>query len=222
VLLLLFLEKYKYNLKKIFFFKYKIIDIDINIMSTYKILTDKDDIILKKKDNKFKLETKKKVKPQCNIIKLAEDFEIYNLFKLLNEKLISKFKIIKNNSDSNLNKTADILLCLKNILKDDESDDSDENFYISFTNSVLKKNDNSIILTGKKNHISLDKEGWKKIDIDDITLTINLIEDELEINLNFEYIGEKLPIYAENTIGLIFRKIIKNLVLYYSNSILKT
>ena len=77
-------------------------------MSTYKILTDKDDIILKKKDNKFKLETKKKVKLPCNIIELTENLEIYNLFKLLNEKLINKCKIIKNNSDTN----SDILMCL--------------------------------------------------------------------------------------------------------------
>jgi hypothetical protein len=188
-------------------------------MSTYKILTDKDDIVLKKKDNKFKLETKKKVKLPCNIIKLAENFEIYNLFKLLNDKLISKCKVIKNNSDTNLdsNKTADILLCLNNIFKEDDSDNSDENFYLTFTNSILKKDDNTIILSGKKNHISLDKNGWKKIEIDDMTLCVNLYGDELEINLNFEYIGEKMPIYAENTIGLIFRKIIKNLVLYYSN-----
>ena len=182
-------------------------------MSTFKILTDKDDIILKKKDNKFKLETKKKVKQPCNIIELVENFEIFNLFKLLNEKLISKCKIIKKNSNS------DVILFLNNIMKDNDDDfgeDSDENFYLTFTNSVFKKDDKTIILTGKKNHISLDKDGWKKIEIDDITISIKLLGDELEINLSFEYIGEKMPIYAENTLGLIFRKIIKNLVLYYS------
>jgi hypothetical protein len=182
-------------------------------MSTFKILTDKDDIILKKKDNKFKLETKKKVKLPCNIIEIVENLEIYNLFKLLNEKLITKCKIIKKNSNS------DVILFLNNIMKDnDESDeDSDEHYYLTFTNSVLKKDDKTIILTGKKNHISLDKDGWKKMEIDDILISINLLGDELEINLSFEYIGDKMPIYAENTLGLIFRKIIKNLVLYYSN-----
>ena len=182
-------------------------------MSTFKILTDKDDIILKKKDNKFKLETKKKVKLPCNIIEIVENLEIYNLFKLLNEKLITKCKIIKKNSNS------DVILFLNNIMKDnDESDeDSDENYYLTFTNSVFKKDDKTIILTGKKNHISLDKDGWKKMEIDDILISINLLGDELEINLSFEYIGDKIPIYAENTLGLIFRKIIKNLVLYYSN-----
>lgn len=190
-------------------------------MSSYKILIDKDDIILKKKDNKFKLETKKKVKLPCNIIELVENLEIYNLFKLLNEKLISKCKIIKNNS------TTDILLCLNNIMADEEYDDknsdensdekSDEKFYITFTNEINKNNHNSITITGKKNHISLDKDCWKKIQIDNILISINLFGDELEIKLSFEYIGEKIPIYAENTLGLIFRKIIKNLVLYYSN-----
>ena len=187
-------------------------------MSTYKILTDKDDIILKKKDNKFKLETKKKVKLPCNIIELTENLEIYNLFKLLNEKLINKCKIIKNNSDTN----SDILMCLGNIIKDDDSDDSadddsDEHSYLTFTNSTFKKDNKTIILTGKKNHVRLDKDGWKKIEIDDIIISINLSGNELEINLSFEYIGEKIPIYAENTLGMVFRKIIKNLVLYYSN-----
>lgn len=180
-------------------------------MTSYKILTDKDDIILKKKDNKFKLETKKKVKLPCNIIEMAEKLEIYNLFWLLNEKLINKCKIIKNNSNT------DILLCLNNIMEVEEDEGSDENFYITFTNVVNKNNSNSIIITGTKNHVSLDKEGWKKIQIDNIIISINLFEDELEIKLSFEYIGEKMPIYAENTLGLIFRKIIKNLILYYSN-----
>lgn len=182
-------------------------------MSTYKILTDKDDIILKKKDNKFKLETKKKIKLPCNIIELAESLEIYNLFKLLNEKIINKCKIIKNNSDS------DIILCLNNIMEDEEDEndnESDEKFYLSFTNTINKKDADSIVLIGKKNHISLDKEGWKKIEIDDIIIIINLSDSELEIKLSFEYIGEKMPIYAENTLGLVFRKIIKNLILYYS------
>ena len=185
-------------------------------MSTYKILTDKDDIILKKKDNKFKLETKKKVKLSCNIIELVESLEIYNLFKLINDKLISKCKIIKKNSTENTN--TDIILCLCNIMKDEEDNndyDSDENFYLSFTNTVSKKDANTITLTGKKNNIKIDKEGWKKIEIDDILIHINLSDGELEIKLSFEYIGEKMPMYAENTIGLVFRKIIKNLVLYY-------
>ena len=187
-------------------------------MSTYKILTDKDEIILKKKDNKFKLETKKKIKLPCDIIELAENSEIFNLFKLLNDKLISKCKIIKNNQNS------DIILFLNNLMKSDdsdetdESDESDKNFYLSFTSEIVNKEKNSISLEGKKNHKSIDKEGWKKIEIDNIKFLINLIDDELEIKLSFEYIGEKMPIYAENTLGLIFRKIIKNLTLYYSKN----
>ena len=181
-------------------------------MDNYKILTDKDNIILKKKDNKFILETKKKVKLPCDIINLVENLEIYNLFKLLNEKLISKCKIIKNKSNS------DVIICLNNIIKNsDEDDGSDENFYITFTNNLNKKDPQTIVLDGKKNHINLNKEGWKKIEIDNVLIQVNLIQDELKINLSFDYIGEKMPIYAENTLGLVFRKIIKNLVLYYSN-----
>lgn len=197
-------------------------------MNSYKIITDKDDIILKKKDNKIKLETKKKVLLPCNIIELIENLEIYNLFKLLNDKIINKCKILKNDTNKDANK--DVILFLNNIMKneddnedneedEDENEDEDlnKNFYITFTNIINKKDKNTIILTGKKNHVSLEKKGWKKIEIDNISIYINLIGDELEIKLTFEYIGKKIPIYAENTLGLVFRKIIKNLILYYSN-----
>lgn len=185
-------------------------------MSTYKTVTNKDDIILKKKNNKFKLETKKKIRLPCNIIELAENSEIFNLFKLLNDKLINKCKTMKNN------KNYDVMLFLNNILEtensDESNDNSNKNYYLSFTSNVINKDKNSITLEGKKNHKSIDKDGWKKIEIDNIIFYINLINDQLEIELTFEYIGEKMPIYAENTLGLIFRKIIKNLILYYSNT----
>ena len=183
-------------------------------MSNYKIITNKDDILLLKKDNKFKLEAKKKIKLPCNIISLTENLEIYNLFKLLNEKIITKCKIIKNTNDS------DILLCLGNFSDNNDDDNSNENSdieinYITYTNNIIKNNDNNITLIGKKNNIKIDKPDYKKLEIDDILLNIELINSELNIKLKFSYIGNKMPIYAENTIGLIFRKIIKNLLCYY-------
>lgn len=187
-------------------------------MSGYKIITEKEDIILKKKDNKFKLETNKKIKIPCNIIELVDKYEIFNLFKLLNEKIITKCKLIKNDLDNQTNST-DIILYLNNFMKNEEdSDDNelDENFYLSFTSSIIKKTSKSIVLHGKKNHLNLEKEGYKKIQIDNILLSVDLENDNIEIKLNFEYIGEKLPMYAENTLGLVFRKMIKNLILYYS------
>ena len=189
-------------------------------MSNYKIILDKDDIVLKKSDNKFKLEAKKEIKIPCDIISLTESLEIYKLFKLLNDKLITKYKIIKNTSDSNSN--SDVLLCLKNFLKNeedsDDDDDNNENLYITYTNFIKKTNNNNITLEGKKNNIKIDKTGWKKIEIDDIILNIEIIDSELVLKLKFTFIGDKMPIYAENTTGLIFRKIIKNLLAYYSKS----
>lgn len=192
-------------------------------MNNYKIISDKDNIILKKNDNKFKLNSKSKVKKKCNIIELAENYEIYNLFKLLNEKLIHKLKIIKKDNSDKKNE-ADIIIFFNNIMKNDEdsedsedsNDDDNKNYYISFTNIINKKCENSITLFGNKNHISIDKENYKKMDIDNILLNITLVNDELEINLSFEYVGEKILIIMENTLGLVFRKIIKNLILYYS------
>lgn len=184
-------------------------------MNNYKIISNKDNIILKKNDNKFKLESKSKVKKKCNIIELAENFEIYNLFKLLNEKLIHKLKIIKKDNSDKKNE-ADIIIFFNNIMKDNDDSDDDKNYYISFTNIINKKSDNLITLIGNKNHISVDKENYKKMDIDNILLNIDLVNDELEIKLSFDYVGEKILIIMENTLGLVFRKIIKNLILYYS------
>jgi hypothetical protein len=185
-------------------------------MSIYKIITDKDDIILKKKDNKFKLEAKKQVKIPCNIISLAENLEIYNLFKLLNEKIINKCKIIKNTSDSDVIIFLNDITTIDNENADEENSETNKNLYITYANNIIKKNENSICLNGKKNHIKIDKDEYKKIEIDDIILNIDLINSDLNITLKFNFIGEKIPIYAENTIGLIFRKIIKNLLLFYS------
>ena len=184
-------------------------------MSNYKIILDKDDIVLKKKDNTFKLEAKKNVKFPCKIIDMVESMEIYNLFKLLNEKIVSKCKIIREPS-----KEPEILLCLKNFMnEDDESvDEDDENYYITFTNRIIKNSSTSISVDCIKNNTIINKDGWKKIEIDNMQMNVELMEEtsELVIKLKFTYIGDKMPIYAENTIGLIFRKIVKNLMGYFS------
>ena len=205
---------------------------------TYKTIIDKDDIILMKKENKFKLEVTKKVNLPCDIINLTENLEIYHLLKLLNDKLITKCKIIKNtnepdefninpsanvNPNPNPNANSDILLCFNNFFKNKDDSDSDsesidKNFYITYTNYITKIGNNNIKINGKKNFIRIDKDDYKKIEIDDILLHLELNGSELNIKLKFNYIGDKMPIYAENTIGLIFWKMIKNLSAYYAKN----
>jgi hypothetical protein len=179
-----------------------------------KILYDKDGIILKKKDNTFKLEVCKNVKLSCDIIKIIENLEIYELLRLLNEKIILKSKIIKDNENT------DVLMCLNNFLKtENESEDSDSpdyNYYISFTNNINKISNNKIIMTGNKNDIIIDKENWKKIEIDNVIFDVELLGTNLNICFKFSYVGKKIPIYTENAIGLIFKKIISNLICYYT------
>ena len=193
-------------------------------MSDYKIITDADEIILKKKNNKYKLEAVKKIKMPCNIIELVENLEIYNLLKLLNENLINKYKIINNNNNN------DIILFLSDISNNetntnsDSDSDSDSNetekqkkYYISFTDKITKINSNEIIINGLKNDIKVNLDDYKKLEIDNILIYFKIENSELQILLKFNYIGEKIPIYMENLIGLIFRKIFKNLIKYYSN-----
>lgn len=184
-------------------------------MSNYKTILDKDDIVLKKKDNTFKLEANKNIKIPSKILDMIESMEIYNLFKVLNPKLITKSKIM-DASTSN----PQILLCLKNFMENDEDQEensnSEENFYISFTNTIKEKDNSSITLEGKRNNLSIEKDGWKKLEIDDITFSAKLSGSELSIKLKFTYIGEKMPVYAENAIGLVFRKFVKNLMEYLS------
>ena len=154
----------------------------------------------------------------CNIIELVENLEIYNLLKLLNENLIHKYKIIKNN-DSN-----DIILFLSDISNNNTNSDSDseqneksKKYYISFTDKITKISSNEIIINGLKNDIKVNIDDYKKLEIDNILIYFKIVNLELQILLKFNYIGEKIPIYIENLIGLIFRKIFKNLIKYYSN-----
>ena len=191
-------------------------------MSDYKIITDADVIILKKKNNKFKLEAVKKIKIPCNIIELVENLEIYNLLKLLNENLIHKYKIIKNNDNN------DIILFLSDISNNEtnsdsnsesesESNEKSKKYYISFADKITKISSNEIMINGLKNDIKVNLDDYRKMEIDNILIYFKIVNSELQILLKFNYIGEKIPIYMENLIGLIFRKIFKNLIKYYSN-----
>lgn len=191
-------------------------------MSDYKIITDADGIILKKKNNKFKLEAVKKIKIPCNIIELVENLEIYNLLKLLNENLIHKYKIIKNNDNN------DIILFLSDISNNEtnsdsnsesesESNEKSKKYYISFADKITKISSNEIMINGLKNDIKVNLDDYRKMEIDNILIYFKIVNSELQILLKFNYIGEKIPIYMENLIGLIFRKIFKNLIKYYSN-----
>jgi hypothetical protein len=191
-------------------------------MSEYKIITEADGIVLKKKDNKFKLEASKRIKVPCNIIESVENLEIYNLFKLLNENLINKCKIMQDDK----NNETDILIFLNDISSDsnansdsdsDNPDNKPKKYYVSFTNLVTRNGSNEIKIEGKKNSVKVNLDDYKKLEIDDILINFKITsKSELLILFKFNYIGEKIPIYMENTIGLVFRKIMKNLLKYYS------
>jgi len=188
-------------------------------MSSYKTIINKDNILLEKKDNKFKLEASIKVKLPCNIINLTENLEIFNLIKLLNNKIITKCKIITNSN----NIDSDIILCFNDNLQNVNSDSSDDLnnlikiYYITFSINIKKNNDNNIILLGKKNNITINKCNYKKIEIDNILFNIELVNSELNIKLKFIN-NTKVPIYAENAIGFMFFNFIKKLLVYFSKS----
>ena len=78
--------------------------------------------------------------------------------------MLYKYKIINKDDSTN------VILYIKNFLNDYYLE---ENYYITFTNKINKINDNHIILTGTKNDI--DKDGYKKLHIDNIYMEIEYI-----------------------------------------------
>ena len=183
-------------------------------MSSYKTIIDKDNIILKKKDNKIKLESTANIKLPCKIIEMVETLEFYDLLKIVNEKLINKIKILKN--ENNIN---DIIIFLNDLSSNIDDDDDDENekynYYITFTNKIIKNNEDSISINGSKNNVTVNLENYKKLNIDNISIKFDIQDSKLLIILKFEF-EDKIPIYLENTIGLIFRKMFCNINKYFS------
>ena len=180
-------------------------------MDKYKIISNIDNIELKKNNNKYKLNFITTVDKSCNIIDIIKQHKLYELLFLLNKDLI-KSQNTTNCSDNN----EDVLMVLSNF--SDNSDDEDDqynNFYISITNNI-KISKNNIEIKGNKNNFVLNDKTYQKFEIDNLNINLNFInDDKIEVYLSFKYIGVKLPIYVEEIIGHFFSKILRRFKKYF-------
>ena len=182
-------------------------------MDNYKIISNTDNIILKKNNNnKYKLNFITTVNKSCNIINIIEQNKLYELLYLLNKDLI------KSQQTTNCsNNSEDILIILNKLNEnnDDADDDQYNKLYITSTNNI-KIHKNTVEIKGKKNNFMLNDNTYKKFEIDNLNINLNLLNDgKIEVELSFKYIGEQLPLYIENIIGFFFKKILCRLKLYF-------
>ena len=180
-------------------------------MDQYKIISDSNNIILKKKNNKYKLNFTTTINKSCNIIEIIKEHELYELLFLLNKDLIKSYKI--NNCSDN----SEEIVFIINKLNDDDDDDSDDLYnklYISISN-IIKINKNNVQIKGTKNNFLLNDSTYTKFPIDNLNINLILSNDKIELELSFLYIGEKLPIYIEDLIGFFFKKVLLRFKLYF-------
>ena len=180
-------------------------------MDKYKIISNIDNIELKKKNNKYKLNFITTINKSCNIIEIIEKNKIYELLFLLNKDLI-KSQNITNCSNNN----QDVLIVLSNLSdNDDDEDNQYNNFYISISNNTIITK-NNVEIKGNKNNFVLNDKIYKKFEIDNLNINLNFINtDKIEVELSFKYIGETLPIYAEDIMGHFFLKVLRRFKKYF-------
>jgi hypothetical protein len=175
-------------------------------MLHYKIIAEDNGIILLKKNNKFKLDIKSRVNISCDILTRINNNTFYDLLTKINNDTLKECRV-----KSIDNEKTNIFLVLNEI-----DEDEDEKLYISFTNKIKYKSEDNIIIIGTMNNLIINEPNYKKIDINNLLINVKLVDDKLSIKLKVLYVGEKLPIFSENMIGHIFKKLFKRLVLYYS------
>jgi len=179
-------------------------------MSNYSLIIEKENIKIFKKKNKFMIEINFDVEPECDIIEKFKTDEIYKILKVLNKDTIEYINI--NKKDDNI---SDISIVLDNFENNEDYDNDDEKYYLSFTKNILSLDNNSIIIDGNKNSIEFSKEKFKKIDLDKINFNLNIQEKKLNLIIKIKYNGNTLPIYLENFVAKLFGKLFLRLIKYY-------
>ena len=174
--------------------------------SHYKIISESEGMMLAKKDNKFKLEINSKVEKSCNILKMIDNNTFFDLLTKINPDILKETRIELDENDK-----TNIYLILNEL-----DEDEDEKLYISFTSKIKHIDTNDIIIIGKKNELRIDDPNYKKIEIDNLLINVKLVDNMLSIKLKILYTGKQLPIFSENMIGHMFKKIFKRLLQYYN------
>lgn len=169
------------------------------------------------------------------------NYNIYNLLEKINDDLIEKIHILKIYNDD----AADILIILKNIGKEiglkqkyiifytKRKIDFDTNV-ISFSNQDINLMDPDLVLH-YLTQLKIDKNKYEELLYNYGIIEIKIINQDLlnifkkniyndnkiislQFNNNFQIItNDDLPIYMENLIGLMIKKIFYNLKQYIDN-----
>ena len=170
--------------------------------NNYQLVCNKENMILKvnKEDNIYMLDFETK-NNNFNLDDLM-DFKIYNLIQKLNEDIIEKIEILKQNSNDEI----ELLFIFKRFGR---SAGIPQKYLLLKT--VRQRMNNLILFTSEdckydvpimKNHAA------QRMDCKSAQLTIIPYSNKLRMNYKFSInMKEDLPIYMENILGLMMKKI---------------
>jgi hypothetical protein len=175
----------------------------------YQVICNKENMILKlnKEENIYMLDFET-INKNLDLNKLM-DFKIYDLIQKLNEDLIEKIEIINNISDDEI----ELLFIFKRFGK---SAGIPQKYLVLktkkyMTNNLIlfKSEDSKIKIKQMENHIA------QKMDCKFAQLTIIPFQNKLRLNYKFSIdMKEDLPIYLENMMGLMMKKIFYRLKVF--------
>jgi hypothetical protein len=175
----------------------------------YQVICNKENMILKlnKEENIYMLDFET-INKNLDLNKLM-DFKIYDLIQKLNEDLIEKIEIINNISDDEI----ELLFIFKRFGK---SAGIPQKYLVLktkkyMTNNLIlfKSEDSKIKIKQMENHIA------QKMDCKFAQLTIIPFQNKLRLNYKFSIdMKEDLPIYLENMMGLMMKKIFYRLKIF--------
>lgn len=175
----------------------------------YQIVCNKENMILKvNKDENIYMLDFETINNNLDLNKLM-DFKIYDLIQKLNEDLIEKIEIINKISDDEI----ELLFIFKRFGK---SAGIPQKYLVLKTKKYMTNNlilfksvDSKIKIKQMENHIA------QKMDCKFAQLTIIPYQNKLRLNYKFSIdMKEDLPIYLENMMGLMMKKIFYRLKVF--------
>lgn len=180
--------------------------------SDYKLVSKTDDITMKKKDNKYKLEFESKIKSYDKLMEIIKKQKFYELLYMLNKDIIESYDS-KMISDTEFN-----TLLTFSIVEDDEFNEFDK-YYIKMSNLMeIEESSKKISVTIKGKEEDHKTKDYVKINIDDLKTKISIDREkmEIEIKLTFKFAEKKIPTHIEKSASLFFNKVIHRFKKYIS------
>lgn len=173
-----------------------------------KIICSKNDIILTKINNDFNISFK--LKYNKNIFKFLNS-KLFILIGELNKEIIEDVKVVNKIS----NNENDVLYVFKRF----GSELGISKKHLLIKTLFHNNNNNNIEIIGKNININKIINNTEPIDCHFSKLIISNINNDF-ININYDFnmtINEDLPIYMNNIIGILMKKIFLNLKIFIDN-----